>query len=62
MLARGSILVCMGEDKKSEGRYGVRRKPKDDYQMKAADFDKMMEKALKVPPMPVKQKERVVKE
>ena len=49
----------MDEDKKSEGRFEVRSKPKDDYRMKAVDFDKIMQEALKVPPMPVKQKERV---
>ncbi len=48
----------MDEDKKSEGRFEVRCKPKEEYRMKAADFDKIMQEALKVPPMPVK-KERV---
>lgn len=55
----------MDEDEKSAsepGRFEVRRKPKDDFRMKAADFDKVMQEALKVPPMPVKQKERVGKE
>ena len=70
MLARGSILVCMDEDKKSEGRFEVRRKRStvdiDNYEMEEEDFIKTMRQALSVPPMPrtvgIKQEERVGEE
>ena len=65
-LARGSILGCMDEDKKSEGRFGVGRKHaipevevQEEYQMNKEDFIKTMRQALSVPPMPRKARKKV---